>query len=176
MELKRSFALGIVLVLGLFTSVQADSQFRRMADMGKSAYNNGDFGLAARVWRQVMTRGMEKELVGRDQVVDDAIVSLARLHVSGKGVVKNPERAIEIAMIPARKGDTGAQGFIAERHFREDRYVEAYFWALLASRERNPRWEGLKYRVGLRLDDTQKSEVAERAEPWLKRGGVDPSV
>lgn len=174
MGFKSGFAAAICLFFA--SAAVADSQFQRMANLAQSAYNNGDHGLAVRVWRQIKDRAIEKELVGRDQVVDEAIVSLARMYVSGKGVLKDPGRAIEIAMIAARRGDTGAQGFIAERYYQEKNYEEAFFWALLASRRKNPRWEGLKFRVGLRLDESEKQSIVERADPWMKRGGVDPSV
>lgn len=129
------------------------------------AYEEGfgvgqDFSKAAALYRKAA-----------DQGVDAAAYFLAKLFLKGKGVAKDATAALKWFLTSARAGNTGAQGellvlFYAYGEGDPVYAQEAYFWALLAAREKHPVALQLMPEIASTLTSQQRAEIEQRVRDW----------
>lgn len=129
------------------------------------AYEEGfgvgqDFSKAAVLYRKAADQG------------DDAAAHfLAKLFLEGKGVAKDARAALKWFLMSARAGNTGAQGELLALFYAygegDPVYAqEAYFWALLAAREKHPVALQLMPEIASTLTSQRRAEIEQRVRNW----------
>jgi TPR repeat protein len=124
-DMKTLRIIPLVLIsLMSFPSWSADFE------KGLTAYDNGDYETALRMWTSLADRGHEK-----------AQVNLAVMHLRGQGVPKDQRKALRYLTPAAERGNSVAQRYLGMMYHRGNGVIQdfqtAFHWYYLAAEQGN---------------------------------------